>query len=284
MANTSLSNRVLEGGNKGTSSDIEIFIFTHKIRAVLSGLFRDILEDNAGRLFVLQLEHFLTGRVAFSRLVEDGGKVRDELLLCLIFADLDAGVGVIVDDGRNIELEDLRHLLTVRLASLLFLRPSRHRGLGAGRKVLLLHHHPQDGACLVNLLLRHVNVEIVFNNQLLRGNVVNPHRKKVLVAGRHLAHVAQNVLLPIIFSLVFRGRHEGHVRINQELVESEKLESVGILFKGRNGKALAELDARLIILLGQDFLPVACRWKLEAGMIDRGIWECVKPVHACVCV
>jgi len=63
------------------------------------------------------------------------------------------------------------------------------------------------------------------------------------------------------------------------LVESEKLDSIGILLKRREVEALTELDTCLILLLGQNFLPVSRCWELEAGMINLGIWERVKPVR-----
>ena len=113
--------------------------------------------------------------------------------------------------------------------------------------------------------------------------MVDPDRKKLLVAGRHLAHVTQNVLLPIVLSGIFVGRHEGHVRINKELVESEKHDSVGVLFKRRKLEPLAEFDAFLVLFLSENFLSVSRRWKLEAGMVNFGIWERVKPVQR-VCV
>lgn len=109
--------------------------------------------------------------------------------------------------------------------------------------------------------------------------MVDPVRKKLLIAGRHLAHVAHNVLLPIVVSLIFAGRHEGHVRINKELVESEKLDSIGILFKRRKLKPVAELDACLVLFLGENFLSVSRCRKLQAGMVNLGIWERVKPVQ-----
>ena len=113
--------------------------------------------------------------------------------------------------------------------------------------------------------------------------MVDPDRKKLLVAGRHLAHVTQNVLLPIALSSIFVDRHERHVRINKELVETEELDSIGVLFERRKLKPLAELDAFLVLFLGENFLSVSRRWKLEAGMVKLGIWERIKPVHVRAC-